>query len=67
VSSGTLFLLAAVGLITLGAQALHSLRSERENAAMPVVRMERVVITADRLRAPDATADARNAPATTLR
>jgi len=61
-----MFLLAAVGLITLGVQALHSLQSERENAAMPVVRMERVVITADRLRAPDATAHA-SAPATTLR
>ena len=62
-----MFLLAAVGLITLGVQALHSLQSERENAAMPVVRMEHVVITADRVRAPDATTHARNAPATALR
>ena len=62
-----MFLLAAVGLITLGVQALHSLQSERENAAMPMVRMEQVVITADRVRASDATAHARNASAATLR
>ena len=62
-----MFLLAAAGLITLGAHALQSLQSEREIAAMPVVRWEQVVITADRGRAPDATAHARNARATTLR
>jgi len=57
----------AVGLITLSAHALQSLQSARETAPMPVVRMEPVVTTADRMRAPDATAHARNVPTTTLR
>ena len=43
-----MFLLAVAGLITLGVQALQSRQAEREIAAMPVVRMEQVVITADR-------------------
>ncbi len=61
-----MFLLAAAGLITLGAQALQSHQTEREIAAMPVVRMEQVVITADRVRA-DATVQAGNTATTTLR
>ena len=45
-----MLLLAVAGLITLGAQALQRRQPEREIAAMPVVRMEQVVITADRAR-----------------
>jgi hypothetical protein len=59
-----MFLLAVAALITLGIQARQA---EREIAAMPVVRMEPVMITADRVRAPDATVQARNKATTTLR
>ena len=62
-----MFLLAVAALITLGMQAGQSRQAEREIAAMPVVRMEPVVITADRVRAPDATVQARNKATTTLR
>lgn len=62
-----MLLLAVAGLITLGAQALQRRQPEREIAAMPVVRMEQVVITADRARAADTTVQAGNTAKTTLR
>lgn len=62
-----MFLLAAAGLITLGAQALQSRQAEREIAALPMVRMEQVVIMVDRARTPDDTVQAGNTATTTLR
>jgi hypothetical protein len=62
-----MLLLAVAGLITLGAQALQSRQAEHEIAAMPVARMEQVVITADRARAADTTVQARNKATATLR